>query len=135
MSGSDNKSNYQTFLRSSVIGTLNSWINDLSSTSIFQNFNNLLNFKRRQSRSPSSLDENDHTTINSFQDETLTKIPAKLLNGTLIPTLKAKEVIELANFGVVELESSEQGIGHSFHVSYILEPIKPYFLNKNKRSK
>jgi len=129
MSGGDNKGINQTFLRSTLFGTLNSWINDISSGSLFQNFNNLLNFRRKQSKSPSSSfnilpffsrstsDETDHSAIERFEDESLDRVPAKLLNGTLIPTLKTKEVIELANFGVVELDNCEQGIGHSFVVS------------------
>lgn len=44
------------------------------------------------------------------------KTSAKFLNGTLIPTLKTKEIIELDNFGVVEVENLELGVGHKFEV-------------------
>jgi hypothetical protein len=39
--------------------------------------------------------------------------------GAIHPTLKGKELIELANFGVVEIEPQEPGLGHRFEVSLL----------------
>ena len=43
---------------------------------------------------------------------------ANFLNGTLVATV-SKELIELAKFGVVELENVEKGVGHKFEVSSV----------------
>ncbi|XP_025016087.1 ras association domain-containing protein 1 [Tetranychus urticae] len=50
------------------------------------------------------------------------KTSAKFLNGTLIPTLKTKEIIELDNFGVVEVENLELGVGHKFELYELKAP-------------
>ena len=39
--------------------------------------------------------------------------------GAIQPTLKGKELIELANFGVVEIDGQEPGLGHRFEVRKI----------------
>ena len=49
-------------------------------------------------------------------DDQKDKSIAKLLNGTIVRTAKSKELIELANFGVVEVDNREGGIGHDFKV-------------------
>lgn len=41
--------------------------------------------------------------------------------GAIQPTLKGKELIELANFGVVEIEPQEPGLGHRFEVRSTLD--------------
>ena len=58
-------------------------------------------FRRRASKTP---------------DDQKDKSIAKLLNGTIVRTAKSKELIELANFGVVEVDNREGGIGHDFKV-------------------
>lgn len=78
----------------------------------------------------SSSADTTSTTLNRNQDITpymgwssgsevdgfVGRTPAQFLNGTLIPTLKTKEIIELDNFGVVEVENLELGVGHKFEV-------------------
>lgn len=45
---------------------------------------------------------------------------ADFLSGSLAATAKAKELIELARFGFVEVENLEKGIGHNFEVRELL---------------
>ncbi|XP_054167992.1 ras association domain-containing protein 1 homolog [Oppia nitens] len=92
------------------------WINDFSPTLIFQNFMLSSNPFRRRNSSKQTTDHNinQNKTMSSMQ--TFDTPVARLLNGTLIPTLKSTELIELANFGIVEIEDKESGVGHDFRL-------------------
>jgi hypothetical protein len=91
------------------------WINDFSPTTIFQNFLSANPFRRRNSNKQTS-DNSVQTKSNG--SEVNEKPIARLLNGTLIPTAKSIELIELANFGIVEIDDSERGVGHDFKVLF-----------------
>lgn len=142
MSSEDNKSINQSFNRQSMIGNFNSWINDLGSAALTHGLN-LLNFRRRSARGLSTFTLSPlFTRSNSYSNPSTTgsddgshdgeydkdsndnrgtgREPGKLLNGTLSPTLKAKELIELHNFGIVEVDNSEPGVGHTFEVRVLL---------------
>lgn len=68
----------------------------------------------RRSRSESYKDAFNEWDSDS---EVFDKPLANFLNGTPASTLKGKELIELAPFGIVEVENLEKGIGHNFEVS------------------
>ena len=53
----------------------------------------------------------------SDSDSVFEKPLGNFFNGSPKHTAKGKELIELANFGVVEVENLEKGIGHKFEVS------------------
>ncbi|CAG2113536.1 unnamed protein product [Medioppia subpectinata] len=96
------------------------WINDFSPTNIFQNFLSTNPFRRRNS-SKHSVDQTiAQKTIKSMvaaEDDTSADRPvAHFLNGTLIATAKSLEFIELANFGIVEIDHKESGVGHDFQL-------------------
>ncbi|XP_074605091.1 ras association domain-containing protein 1-like [Brevipalpus obovatus] len=142
-SGEGNKGGNQPFNRQSMIGNLNNWINDLGTAALTGL--SLFNFRRRGSRgtttfnlSPlftrsnsyansSSTDEIDSASSRSNDEGSMnynenSDSEAKFLNGTLIPTLKTKELIELDNFGVVEVENCELGVGHQFEPHELKAP-------------
>jgi hypothetical protein len=100
------------------------WINDFSPTTIFQNFLSANPFRRRNSNKQMS-DNNIQTKSNG--SEVNEKPIARILNGTLIPTAKSIELIELANFGIVEIDDSERGVGHDFKVLFYF-PFKVLFM-------
>ncbi|RWS22618.1 Ras association domain-containing protein 1-like protein [Leptotrombidium deliense] len=107
--------------RSSVIGNINSWISDLNLTPLFQSLSNP--FRRRNSKSGSASAASSPLSSphidnkrSIWSPDSNEKIPAKFLNGTLMATIKPKEIIELANFGVVEVDNCEKGVGHNFKV-------------------
>lgn len=123
MSSEDNKSINQSFNRQSMIGNFNSWINDLGSAAL----THLLNFRRRNSKgsttftlaplftrsdsySNTSTTGSDEGSQDDGYDRDFSdnhhgkeREPGRLLNGTLNRTLKTKELIELHNFGIVEV--------------------------------
>lgn len=129
-----NSSSPSNLNRNSVIGNFNNWISELNTTinnlpspSAFLhnlNFSNPFSRKGKHSAKsspvpsplavPRSKSESLNTTHPNSGSPPLPS--AKFLNGTLIPTLKTKEVIELAHIGVVEVDTSERGVGHDFKV-------------------
>lgn len=100
-------------LSQTIISSLQ-WINDFNPTNIFANFLSANPFRRRGSSKPN--DQIDSTK--SYRSYDVDDRPlARLLNGTLIPTAKSTELIELANFGLIEIDHKESGVGHDFQVS------------------
>lgn len=101
-------------LSQTIINSLQ-WINDFSPTNIFANFLSANPFRRRNSKQ--STDQNI-SHLKTYSLESNDKPMARLLNGTLIPTAKSIEFIELANFGIVEIDDKERGVGHDFQVCF-----------------
>lgn len=118
--------------RHSVIGNFNNWISDLSlnlsPSALFHNLSIKNPFGRKSARpspmpSPLAVPRSKSDAMSKpnpmAMDDSESKPPARFLNGTLIRTAKAKELIELASFGVVEVESTaETGVGHDFQVRF-----------------
>lgn len=120
-------------LASTIMSGLN-WINqlELNQSSLLQYINTLNPFRRRSSglvignknnNNNNSIENNrdqiDATSSsNNINSNTLfTKSFASILNQRTAKTLKSSEVIELSDFGLVEVENIESGIGHEFTAS------------------
>ncbi|KAI1295851.1 Ras association domain-containing protein 5 [Halotydeus destructor] len=129
-------------VRNSVIGNLNNWISDLnlsmnnlSPSALFGNLS-LSNPFNRKNRSKSGISSPlaSPRSVPRSKSESLAKINArqyelsdenpvaKFLNGTIKPTLKPKELIELASFGFVEVDAVERGVGHRFNPHQLVNP-------------
>ena len=104
-------------LSQTIISSLQ-WINDFNPTTIFANFLSTNPFRRRNS-SKQTTDQNSSPKSHRHY-EVDDRPVARFLNGTIIPTAKSIELIELASFGLVEIEYKERGVGHDFQVSIIL---------------
>ncbi|CAG2178025.1 unnamed protein product, partial [Oppiella nova] len=92
------------------------WINDFSPTNIFQNFLSTNPFRRRNSNKQTTDQTIAHHNLPNVDHASDGRPVAQLLNGTLIPTAKSLEFIELANFGIVEIDHKESGVGHDFQL-------------------
>lgn len=119
--------------RQSILNNFNNWLSDIYSGSLFQNFLFTNPFKRRDSKTQNS--PNISRSSSKQQIETNRQLlsssnkikednssvdfeDAKLIIGTLKPTLrKDNELIELSNFNV-EIDIQETGLGHRFEVYY-----------------
>ena len=130
-----NASPNSTTYRQSILTNFNDWITSISTGSLFQNFLFTNPFRRKPtvgrnsaSNSPNISRSNSRITIDRNQilkEDSLDSTSslefennASCLIGTLKPTLKGNELIELANFGVIEIDSQEPGLGHRFEVIF-----------------
>lgn len=116
------------FSRNVLVGNLNNWFTELSINplSILQTLTSP--FRRRNGRpSPSSSPPSpatirrsrsaSYTAMIGDDESDFERPAADFLSGSLAATAKAKELIELARFGFVEVENLEKGVGHNFEVS------------------
>lgn len=119
--------------RHSVVGNLNHWIEDqwnINPLSVIQSITS--RFSRKSSSqtstsilSSSSLYRNGSLIVDELPASEVPdgKPVANFLNGTLVATA-SKELIELAKFGVVELENVGKGVGHKFEVRKLVAPVE-----------
>lgn len=128
-----NSSPNSTTNRQSILNNFNSWLSDIYSGSLFQNFLFTNPFRRRESRTPAPSSPNisrstSKQIIERYQTPKIVKEESlesnssgnsdfenvNLIIGTLKPTLKkGNELIELSNFNV-EIDTQETGLGTNF---------------------
>lgn len=130
---SQNASPNSTTNRQSILNNFNDWLNSISTGSLFQNFLFANPFRRRGSLKPSpnsphmsrsdskitiekQIIKEDSVESNA-SGSSADNFDTSILINTLKPTLKGNELIELSNFGVVEIDAQENGLGHRFEVS------------------
>lgn len=129
-----NASPNSTTNRQSILNNFNDWLSSISSGSLFQNFLFTNPFRlRRGSRTPASnspnmsrsnsknVIERPHVLKEDSQESNCSAEfdnNASMLIGTLKPTLKGNELIELANLRV-EIDTQETGLGHRFEVGNV----------------
>lgn len=111
--------------RHSVVGNLNHWIEDqwnINPLSVIQSITSRFSRKSSSQTSTSILSPSSYYRGGPLVVDELppSEVPdgkpvANFLNGTLVATA-SKELIELAKFGVVELENVGKGVGHKFEV-------------------
>ena len=145
-----NASPNSTTSRQSILNNFNDWLSSISTGSLFQNFLFTNPFRlRRGSRTPAAdspnmsrsnsknIIERPHVLKEDSQESNASSDfdnNASMLIGTLKPTLKGNELIELANLRV-EIDTQETGLGHRFEVmnrifeirKNSLKLIKPFF--------
>lgn len=131
-----NASPNSTTSRQSILNNFNDWLSNISTGSLFQNFLFTNPFRmRRGSRTPAAQSPNmsrsnsknvierPHVLKEDSQESNASSADfdnnASMLIGTLKPTLKGNELIELANLRV-EIDTQEPGLGHRFEVSKCL---------------
>lgn len=129
-----NASPNSTTNRQSILNNFNDWLSSISTGSLFQNFLFTNPFRlRRGSRTPASnspnmsrsnsknVIERPHVLKEDSQESNCSSgfdNNASMLIGTLKPTLKGNELIELANLRV-EIDTQETGLGHRFEVGQL----------------
>lgn len=115
------------FNRTSIIGNLNNWITEITTNplSLIRSLTSPFRQAQMSRSTPTSPVSVRRSRSESYKDmfnewdsdsEVFDKPLASFLNGTPQSTLKGKELIELAPFGIVEVENLERGIGHNFEV-------------------